>query len=203
MPDPDTTGGDQLADANIEATFADRGDAEKAVTALTQAGIDASITVDEPEDQRAALRAEMRDEIETTIVGPGSGPFTKGMSKGVLAGAGVGVVIGVAVMAAIGALVWPEGIVQMIAIGAVAGAVVGSAMGGIGKPRAEREGRDLTTETGVTVGVHGGSASQLDTAESILRDRGPRRLDRVDRAGRPVAPSSDDRTRTVRGETPT
>lgn len=185
MSDPDSPRHQEPPEVNLEATFSDQASAKRAISVLEQAGLDVSITIDASEDERAVARAEMRDELEASIIGPGPvGPFTKAMTKGISVAVPVGVVIGVIVMLLIALFVWSSaaGLLVMSAIGAVAGATVGFVVGGYVGPRLQHEGDGLAAEEGITIGIHGHDASQIEEAARFIEQArpGPIRLDRID-----------------------
>ncbi len=193
----------RLAEHNVEVTYETEEQARAAADAAREAGVDAAVSVGEPEDERAVLRAEMRDELESAVVGPGNvGPFTKSMSRGIALWVPMGSVAGLALGLVLAVLFWrtATGFVWTGIIGVVGGATFGFVVGGGFKPRADREGEELDAEAGVTVGVHASEASDAERAEEVLRGRDPKRVDRVDRSGHPLGPSSEDKTRPVGGD---
>ncbi len=192
---------------HVEATFEDEAQAREAADrAAGEVGSDASVTIDEPQDRRAALRAEMRDEVESSVVGPGPiGPFTKSMTKGIVVAVPAGAAIGAVIGLLLGLIPWRLGLslglrlVLGAAIGLAAGATVGFVIGGFVKSRVDREGDQLDSERGVTVGVHTKRSTTADRAEAVMDDEGAQRVERMGRGGRPQGPSSEEKQRPVRG----
>jgi hypothetical protein len=189
---------------SLQATFDDADAARRAAGEVRGAGLDVTVSVGTASDERAALDAEMRDEMESAVVGPGNvGPFTKSMTKGVALFVPIATVVGAVVGLLFGFVPWPDvGLPLRFAIwgisGAVAGATAGFVIGGFTKPRLDREGERLDSETGVVVGVHAGSPEPLDRARTILERHGAGRVSSVGPGG-PRGPSSEDEARPLGG----
>ncbi len=196
-----------LQQHNVEATFEDEAEANRAAEAVREAGVDGSVTVDRPEDKSAVLRAEMRDEVEGLVGGPGNiGPFTKSMTKGIAIAVPIGTAVGVVLGALVGLIPWGETLDLLprmligAGIGAAFGATTGFVIGGGLKTRIDREGEQFDAERGGTVGVHSDDPEAAERAAEVLESQAPKRVDRVRADGAPLGPSSEEKTRKLLGD---
>ncbi len=189
----------------LRATYRNRAEAEHAAARIKRQGFEPSI--DEPADERAVLRAEMRDEVESAVVGPGSvGPFTKSMTKGIVAGVPIAALIGAILGGLAGLIPWGFGlgvvqrVVLGIGIGGFGGAVVGFMLGGFMKSRMDREGEGrLDAEAGSIVSIPTRTLDEARRIREFLETGDPLRIDETEH-GRPVGPSSKEKTKPVSGE---
>ena len=197
---------DASEDRRVLATYGSRRDADAAAERARGEGLD--VSVDSERDERSVMRAEMRDETEAAVVGAGNvGPFTKGMTRGIVFWVPILGAIGTVIGAILGSLIWGSSTLGTVGgavvggvIGAVAGGTAGFVAGGFVRPRQEGEGGEMDAEKGTVVSIRVRTPEEAERARAVLERGDPMRVDEVAEGGWPVAPSSDEKTRPVRGD---
>ena len=184
MTDPSFT---PEAERELLVVFPDRDHAERAVTALREAGIpEADIRIDAEPDHVAALRAEMHEELTRAWVVPNAGvAYTKESARGLVATVLIGSAVGLVAAFLLAIPDWGSNYLTRLIIFAIIGVTFGSTIGLVAGPGlgARRPDELAAADRGTILRVSHDSPE----LRSLLGDLDPIRMDEVGHDDQPIA----------------